>query len=87
MQRNSLFSGVGIGLLPPIIAHVLPMLIPGILSHGFKPLGLYVIAALINLFLVRYFYRRELEPTARGVLLITFALAMLLIFTKKLSLI
>lgn len=87
MQRNSLLSGLGIGLLAPIVAHMLTKFTSLSFPFGSKPLGLYVIAALINLLLVRYFYRKGLEQAARGVILITFVLALLLIFTTKLSLI
>jgi len=86
MWLNSFLSGLGIGMLAPTIAHIvtkftsLPMLL------GFKSLGLYVIAALINLLVVRYLYRKGFEQGARGVILITFVLAMLLIFTQKLPL-
>lgn len=87
MQRNSFLAGIGIGLLPLLIAYVLTNFTPLSISFGLKPLGLYVIAALINLLVIRYLYQRGLEQAARGVILSTFVLAMLLIFTSKLSLI
>ncbi|PPL01890.1 hypothetical protein [Parapedobacter indicus] len=86
MQQNSLLLGLSIGLLAPLCAHILTTFTTLSVPFGSKQLGLYVIAALINLFVVRYFYRKGLEKAARGVILITFVLAMLLIFTTKLSL-
>ena len=86
MSQHPFLSGLGWGLPAPLIAHILSKYttLPEFFSS--KPLALYVIAALINLIAVRYFYRKEQEQAARGVILITFALAMLLIFTTKLSL-
>ena len=86
MQQNPLVSGLGIGLLAPLSAYVLTTFTTLSIPFGSRQLGLYVIAALINLLIVRYFYRKGVEQAARGVILITFALALLLIFTTKLSL-
>ncbi|GGH01168.1 hypothetical protein GCM10007415_41540 [Parapedobacter pyrenivorans] len=62
------------------------LLISSLFSIGIQPLSLYVIAALINLLFIRFFYRSMLEQPARGVILITFVASLLLIFTEKLSL-
>lgn len=86
MQQHPFLSGLGIGLLAPLCAHGLTRFTTLSVPFGSKQLGLYVIAALINLLIVRYFYRKGLEQTARGVIFTTFILAMLLIFTTKLSL-
>jgi len=51
------------------------------------PLGLYVIAAAANLVLIRFFYRQELDQSARGTLMITFVALILLIVIDKPSLI
>jgi len=51
------------------------------------PLTLYVVAAAINLLLLRFFFRRALDRTGRGVLLVTFLAVILLIFIDKQSLI
>jgi len=85
MQQNPFLLGLGIGLIAPLCAHVLTRFTALSVPFGSKQLGLYVIAALINLLVVRYFYRKGSEHAARGVILITFVLAMLLIFTTKLS--
>lgn len=84
MQGNPFLSGLVLGLLAPVAAHILTKFTSLPFFIGSKPLGLYVIAALINLLLVRYFYRNGREPMARGVILITFVLVLLLIFTTKL---
>ena len=56
------------------------------MSTTMHPLGLYVIAAAINLLLTRLLYRKALDRSARGVLLVTFMALLLLIFIDKLSL-
>jgi len=85
MQQNPFLLGLGIGLLAPLSAHVLTRFTALAALFGSKQLGLYVIAALINLLVVRYFYRKGFEKAAHGVILITFVLAMLLVFATKLS--
>ncbi len=77
--------GVAIGLLAPVAAYVLTKVTAWDMQLGGKPLSIYVIAALINLLLVRFFYRNARERSARGVILITFAAALLLIFTDSLK--
>ena len=51
------------------------------------PLTPYVIAATINLLLLRFFFRQALDRSARGILIITFLALILLIFIDKQSLI
>lgn len=57
------------------------------LGSTMHPLGLYVIAAAANLVLIRFFYRQELDQSARGTLMITFVALILLIVIDKPSLI
>lgn len=85
MKRNSFFFGCIVGLIAPVIAHLLTLFTSWNMAIGNKSLSLYVIAALINLLFVRFFYRNVLEKSARGVILITFLAAIVLIFTKNLS--
>ncbi|SKB69735.1 hypothetical protein SAMN05660226_02735 [Parapedobacter luteus] len=86
LQRNSFLFGCAIGFLAPAIAYVLTLWFDSQrITIGDRPTALYVIAALINLLLVRFFYRNELERSARGVILVTFAAALLLIIVEKLS--
>ncbi|SEL79277.1 hypothetical protein SAMN05421740_11063 [Parapedobacter koreensis] len=88
LQRNSFPFGCLVGLLAPIVAYVITAWFASFnIIIGGKPLGLYVIAALINLLFVRFFYRNGLERSARGVILVTFVSVLLLIFIEKLSLI
>jgi len=46
-----------------------------------NPYILYAIAALLNLLIMRYFYHFKLSQSAQGVILITFLIAMVLLFS------
>jgi len=85
MRRNSFLLGSLLGASAPAVAYILKVFSP--LGTTMHPLSLYVIAAGINLLLLRFFYRQARERTARGVLLITFLALVLLIFIEKLSLV
>lgn len=68
----------------PLLAFALARWTDWAMLIGNKPLSLYVIAALLNLLLLRYFYRRGNEHSARGVIMVTFLGALLLIFCQGL---
>lgn len=86
MQKDSFFIGTGIGLIAPILAY-LAMTYTTLQQSFFadKPIALYVIAALINLIIVRFTYRAGKESVAKGVVLITFLVMILLIILTKLK--
>lgn len=85
MRRNNFFLGVCLGLFAPAVAHLLTRYTDWAGLVGGKEISLYVISALLNLLLVRHYYRNTLENTARGIILITFVAAIVLLFTKNLS--
>jgi len=87
VRRNTFIFGCAIGAVAPAIAHLLTLFTSWNMMLGNKPLSLYVISALINLLLVRFFYRNALERSARGVVLITFVAALLLIFIMDIGII
>lgn len=83
MNKDNLFFGILLGLIAPIIAFVMSRFnITGI-DVGSKYLSFYVIAALINLLLMRYYYRNEMGNSARGIILITFLGAMAFLFYRE----
>jgi len=84
MKRNSFLLGLLVGAFGPAAASLLKAFTP--LGTTMHPLSLYVLAAVVNILLVRFFYRQALERSARGVLMITFVALLLLIFIEKLSL-
>lgn len=82
-MRNNFLKGAGLGLIAPALAVLLTRFaqLPDFLAA--KPLSLYVIAALINLLMVRYFYRNEQDLSGRGVVLVTFIGLLVLIVTGR----
>lgn len=84
MKRNSFLGGVVVGVIAPLAAYLLKLF--SSLGTTMHPMSLYVIAATINLLLFRFFYRRSLDQSANGVLLVTFIAVLCLIFIEKLSL-
>lgn len=85
MKRNNFLFGALLGLAAPAIAHLLTRFTDWAALLGGKDIGLYVAAALVNLLLVRYYYRHTMENTARGLILVTFVATIVLIFANNLS--
>lgn len=81
-QSDNFFAGTILGFTFPLLAFVLTRWTDWAMAIGNKPLSLYVIAALLNLLLVRYFYRQGKDNAARGIIFITFIGVLLLIFVK-----
>jgi len=86
MQKDSLLAGVIIGAIAPLVAY-LAMTYTTFQQSFFqdKPIALYVIAAVINLIIIRFAYRADNTSTAKGVVLITFLAMLILIFIMKLK--
>lgn len=84
MNKNNLLFGVAIGVIAPLLAYALTVYTDWLHFLRAKPISFYVLAAVINLTLLRYAYRRELENTGRGIILVTFLATLLLIFTQNL---
>lgn len=73
MKKDSIFQGILIGLIAPALAYVATTyttIQQNLFSE--KPIALYVIAALINLIIVRFTYRAGKESLAKGIVLATF---------------
>lgn len=82
MKINSFVFGCAIGLLFPATAYLLTSSSAIALLNG-KPLGFYAVAALINLLLVRHFFRNDGARTARGIILATFVALLALLFAQN----
>ncbi|MGO1521184.1 MAG: hypothetical protein ACTHYC_08240 [Sphingobacterium sp.] len=85
-MKNSILLGVFIGLIGPLIAHLLmsctdvqTLLFPD------KPTGLYVIAAAINLVGCWLSYKKGLDKFGNGLILATFLGMVLLVFTRNIN--
>lgn len=84
-RTNNFYLGILIGAVMPLLSYVLTQTTNwGILLTN-KPVGLFILAGAVNLLLLRLYYRRDCENTARGVIMITFLGLMVLIFTKTIT--
>ncbi|TDS14908.1 hypothetical protein [Sphingobacterium paludis] len=86
-MRDSIWIGVGLGAVFPLLAYALTTYtsLPTQLFPT-KPFAFYVVAAGINLVLMRVFYKRAVpyDQTAKGIVLITFLGMLLFLYFFKL---
>ena len=80
MKRDHIILGVGIGLIAPFLAYVLQTMYKMQLLAMNKEILPFVIAAALNLLLLRFLFRKDYLATGRGVILATFLSALALIF-------
>jgi len=66
----------------PVIAFLLVKGGMGNLINN-KPFALYAVIVLLNLLIMRYFYHFRLTKSGQGVILITFLIAMFLLFSNN----
>lgn len=87
-MKNNIWTGMVIGLICPLAAYLLIMhtSVPERIFPT-KPFIAYLIAAAINLLLVRIFYRKTMpqDKTARGVMLVTFLGMLVFLYFHKLN--
>ncbi|MXV52668.1 stationary phase survival protein SurE [Pedobacter sp. HMF7647] len=82
MKKNNVWLGTFLGLLLPATA----AFFVGYLKKNIVILGkadlLYIGCVAINLFLVRYYFKKNCENTARGIVGSTFICAMIFFWYK-----
>lgn len=85
-MKDNLGVGVALGAICPLIAYLLTNFTE-IATTAFpqKPIGVYVIAAAINLIAVRFIYRSGREATAKGIVLITFLAMVVMVVVLKIK--
>ena len=86
MRQYSLLVGALVGLVTPVLAYIISnytTLQQSLFSD--KPIAFYVIAAVINLVIVRFTFRAGQDKFAKGIVLITFLSMLVLIFATKLK--
>lgn len=86
MQQNSIFTGVILGSLAPLVAYLL-MTYTSLQQDYFaeKPIAIYVLAAVVNIIIMRFAFRGGKESLAKGIVLITFIAMLVLIYVTKLK--
>lgn len=87
-MRNSLLLGIVLGAAAPLLAFILSNY-TGLAVQLFpsKPVAFYVLAAAINLVLVRVFYRKEVphDQVAKGIIVTTFLGMLLFLYFFKIN--
>lgn len=83
-KRDSLWLGIIIGLLLPVTTYFLIQLILIIVGgeyHAFRKSTIYLLSIFVNLIPFRYYLvKLKFDKTGRGILLDTFAMAILFFF-------
>lgn len=86
MQNKDFILGMVIGVIAPLASYLLTQYTS--LQQDYfveKPIAIHVLAAAINLIVVRFAYRAGKESLAKGVMLLTFLAMVVLIWLTKLK--
>lgn len=86
MQKKDFILGMVIGVIAPLASYLLTQYTS--LQQDYfveKPIAIHVLAATINLVVVRFAYRAGKESLAKGVMLLTFLAMVVLIWLTKLK--
>lgn len=85
LAKNHFLFGLLMGLVAPIIAFIFTEYTTLGLRFAAKPFALYAMATGVNLLLLRYFYRRDLPDSGKGMIFITFVVAIALFLREPLA--
>lgn len=83
-MKDSFWKGGLVGIIAPILAYILTEYTA--IQQSFfdeKPIAIYVIAAVINLVLVRFSFRAGHESFAKGIVLVTFIAMLILLVISR----
>lgn len=81
-KKDSVWLGLGAGLLCPAIAFFVVEIIKKNVTVLQKDDLLYIGCVAINMLLLKYFYKRDMEQTAKGVISATFVCAFIFFYYK-----
>jgi len=81
-KKDSVWLGLGAGLLVPALAFLIVELIKQNLSLLAKDDLLYIGCVALNLLLIKYFDKRDMDLAYRGVISATFVCAIIFFFYK-----
>ena len=81
-KKDSVWLGLGAGLLVPGLAYLIVVLIKKNLTVLAKDDLLYIGCVALNLLLLKYFDKRDMDLAYRGVISATFVCAIIFFFYK-----
>jgi hypothetical protein len=82
LKKNNLFPGILAALIFPALAWVAEYLLKTNAYILNKPAVPYFVAIGLNLILLRYSFKREMDQTGRGIILATFVCMILVLLFK-----
>jgi hypothetical protein len=82
LNKNSMAAGLLAALIFPVSAFAVKYLLKNNIFILNKPAVPYLVAIALNLILIRFCVQKDMEKTARGIMLATFAV-MVLVFILK----
>ena len=81
-KKDTVWLGLGVGLLFPGIAYFIVEIIKKNLTFLGKDDLLYIGCVAINLLLLKYAYKKDMELAAKGIISATFICAFIFFFYK-----
>ncbi|SMO33036.1 hypothetical protein [Solitalea koreensis] len=81
--KDSFLLGVGLGLITPLISYLLVEYIHLGDKLGLRDSSIYMLGMIVNLLLVRYFFKSEISKTGKGIFLVSFLVVLTVFFFKK----
>lgn len=76
LKNNNILTGIGIGLILPVLTGIIfELFLTNVSIMGKRGMH-YLIAVLLNLVLVRYFAKKGSDRLMQGVMLVTFVFAL-----------
>ena len=82
LNKNSMLTGALAALIFPAIAFVTPYLLKNNIIIINRPALPYFIAVALNLIIMRFAFKKDLDRTGKGIILATFV-CMLVVFILK----
>lgn len=82
VKRNNFYIGIALGACLPALAVVLVELIELENRLSMRESTMYLVCIALNALLFRYYFKKEKDLTAKGVLLTTFIYAIIFFFYK-----
>ncbi|AFD07893.1 hypothetical protein [Solitalea canadensis] len=82
-KKDSFLLGVFLGIISPAITCVLVESFRLGDKMGLSDSKVYLLGLIVNLFLVRYYFKKEINNTGKGVFLVSFIVVLAVFFIKK----
>ncbi|POY36594.1 hypothetical protein C3K47_09470 [Solitalea longa] len=82
-KKDSFLFGTILGIIVPLLMFFLVEFVHLGDQMGVRDSSLYLLGLIVNLFLVRYYFKKEISNTGKGVFLISFLVVLAVFFFKS----